>query len=56
MYELASLFMTFYEACPMLKEGIAPEVRYSRMMLAALTARTLKSGLELLGIETMEKM
>ena len=56
MYELASLFMTFYEACPMLKEGIAPEVRDSRMMLAALTARTLKSGLELLGIETMEKM
>ncbi|MFT4938159.1 MAG: arginyl-tRNA synthetase [Paraglaciecola sp.] len=56
LYELASLFMSFYEACPMLKDGIQPEVRDSRMMLASLTARTLKSGLELLGIETMEKM
>ncbi|MFQ3237124.1 MAG: arginyl-tRNA synthetase [Paraglaciecola sp.] len=56
LYELASLFMSFYEACPMLKEGVSSEVRDSRMTLAALTAKTLKSGLELLGIETMEKM
>ncbi|MFT5674773.1 MAG: arginyl-tRNA synthetase [Paraglaciecola sp.] len=56
LYELASLFMSFYEACPMLKDGILPEVRDSRLMLAGLTARTLKSGLELLGIAIMEKM
>ncbi|MGY0645191.1 MAG: arginine--tRNA ligase [Paraglaciecola chathamensis] len=56
LYELASLFMSFYEACPMLKEGIAPEVRDSRMTLAALTAKTLQSGLSLLGIDTMERM
>ena len=56
IYELASLFMTFYEACPILKEGIEPQVRDSRLMLAALTAKTLKSGLDLLGIDTMEKM
>lgn len=56
LYELASLFMSFYEACPMLKEGISSEVRDSRLTLAALTAKTLGSGLELLGIETMEKM
>jgi len=56
IYELASLFMSFYEACPILKEGITPEVKDSRLMLAALTASTLKSGLDLLGIETMEKM
>jgi arginyl-tRNA synthetase len=56
LYELASLFMSFYEACPMLKEGVSSEVRDSRMTLAALTAKTLASGLALLGIETMEKM
>ncbi|WP_158968514.1 arginine--tRNA ligase [Paraglaciecola sp. L3A3] len=56
IYELASLFMTFYEACPILKEGIAEETKNSRLMLAQLTAKTLKSGLDLLGIETMEKM
>ncbi|QHJ11106.1 Arginine--tRNA ligase [Paraglaciecola mesophila] len=56
LYELASLFMSFYEACPMLKEGIAPDLRDSRMTLAALTAKTLQSGLRLLGIDTMERM
>lgn len=56
LYELSSLFMTFYEACPMLKEGVAEETKLSRMALSLLVARTLKQGLELLGIETMEKM
>ena len=56
LYELASLFMSFYEACPILKDGVPAELRDSRLMLARLTARTLHSGLSLLGIETMEKM
>jgi arginyl-tRNA synthetase len=56
LYELASLFMSFYESCPILKEGISDEVKGSRLMLAKLTASTLKLGLDLLGIETMEKM
>lgn len=56
LYELASLFMSFYEACPMLKEGIEPEVKASRLMLSILTARMLRQGLELLGIEVMERM
>ncbi|WP_438864252.1 arginine--tRNA ligase [Neptunicella sp.] len=56
LYDLASLFMSFYEACPILKDGIDKEMKDSRLTLAALTARTLKSGLELLGIDTMEKM
>ncbi len=56
IYELASLFMTFYEACPILKDGIAQDTKHSRLMLAGLTAKTLKTGLDLLGIETMEKM
>ncbi len=56
LYDLASAFMSFYEACPMLKDGVDEADKNSRLMLANLTARTLKSGLDLLGIETMEKM
>lgn len=56
LYELASLFMSFYEACPILKDGIEPELRSSRLMLSMLSARMLKQGLDLLGIEVMERM
>ena len=56
LYDLASLFMSFYEACPILKEGISAELKASRLQLAQLTAKTLQLGLDLLGIETMEKM
>ncbi|MFT5722721.1 MAG: arginyl-tRNA synthetase [Motiliproteus sp.] len=56
LYELSSLFMKFYEACPILRSDIDPEVRNSRLQLSQVTARTLKSGLDLLGIEVMERM
>lgn len=56
LYELASAFMTFYEHCPILKDNVSPELRSSRLQLCQLTAGTLKKGLELLGIETMERM
>lgn len=56
LYDLASLFMSFYEACPILKDGVEKNVRNSRLRLSQLTAQTLKTGLNLLGIETMEKM
>ncbi|MFT4713186.1 MAG: arginyl-tRNA synthetase [Candidatus Azotimanducaceae bacterium] len=54
LFELAGIFMSFYEACPILKAE--PEVRDSRMLLADLTANTLKQGLDLLGIEVVEQM
>lgn len=56
LYEVASLYMSFYEACPILKEGIAAEIRDSRLRLCHLVAQTLAQGLDLLGIEVMEKM
>ncbi|MCQ8878106.1 arginine--tRNA ligase [Pseudoalteromonas shioyasakiensis] len=56
LYELASLYMTFYEACPVLKEGVEPSVRDSRLVLCNLVADTLRTGLDLLGIEVMEQM
>lgn len=54
LYSVATLFSRFYEACPILKsEG---EVRHSRLQLAALTGKTLKTGLGLLGITVLEVM
>ncbi len=54
LYELAGLFMRFYESCPILKAE--PELRDSRLALSALAAATLQQGLGLLGIETLEQM
>lgn len=56
LYDLASLFMTFYEACPILKADVPAEIRSSRLQLSKGVARTLNTGLNLLGIEVMEKM
>ncbi len=54
LYELAGYFTTFYENCPVLKS--AAEVRANRLLLCELTARVLKQGLEVLGIETLDTM
>lgn len=56
IYELSGLFMKFYEECPILKDGIAIDVRESRLALASITAETLRTGLNLLGIETVDRM
>jgi len=54
LFELAGIFMSFYESCPILNaEG---PVRESRLLIADTTARVLKQGLDLLGIETVEQM
>jgi arginyl-tRNA synthetase len=50
LHELASCFSRFYEACPV--AGTEAEVREPRLTLTAATARTLSTGLGLLGIET----
>ncbi|EEJ2350937.1 arginine--tRNA ligase [Salmonella enterica subsp. enterica] len=55
LYDVAGLFSGFYEHCPILSaENDA--VRNSRLKLAQLTAKTLKLGLDTLGIETVERM
>ncbi|WP_430454982.1 arginine--tRNA ligase [Rheinheimera sp.] len=56
LYELASQYMSFYEACPILKDGIEPALRDSRLMLSILVAKLLAKGLDLLGIDVMERM
>ncbi|WP_354622816.1 arginine--tRNA ligase [Psychromonas sp. MME2] len=55
LFELAGLFSSFYEACPILSASNETE-KQSRLKLAALTAKTLKQGLSLLGINTLERM
>lgn len=56
LYELSGAFMSFYEACPINKEGVSVEERSSRLRLCAATGRVLELGLSLLGIDTMERM
>ncbi|WP_137973483.1 arginine--tRNA ligase [Pseudomonas sp. F(2018)] len=55
LYDLAGLFSSFYENCPILAAE-DEATQQSRLRLAALTGRTLKQGLELLGLETLERM
>ncbi|MBY6187306.1 arginine--tRNA ligase [Marinobacter hydrocarbonoclasticus] len=56
LYELAGAFMSFYEACPINKDDVAEEAKASRLRLCAATANTLKVGLSLLGINTLDRM
>ena len=55
LFELANRYSTFYEQCPVLKADTV-EQRQNRLALCDLTARTLRQGLALLGIEVVEKM
>ena len=55
LYDLATAFTSFYEHCPVLKVE-DDELRTSRLALCDLTARTLRQGLDLLGIDVPEQM
>jgi arginyl-tRNA synthetase len=54
LYDLATVFTTFYESCPVLR-AVEP-VRHSRLVLCDLTARVLATGLDLLGIAVPDRM
>jgi arginyl-tRNA synthetase len=54
LFDVATLFHKFYELCPVLTSETS--VRDSRLLLCDLTARTLRQGLQLLGIDTVEQM
>lgn len=55
LFDLASVFTTFYEQCPVLRAE-SEEQRASRLLLSELTARVLAEGLGLLGIEAPSQM
>ena len=55
LFDLANRFSSFFEECPVLKAESA-ERKESRLALGDLTARTLKLGLNLLGIDVVDRM
>lgn len=55
LYDIATLFSSFYEHCPILAAE-NENLKISRLKLASLTAKTLKTGLDMLGIKTVDKM
>ncbi|GAA2723642.1 MULTISPECIES: arginine--tRNA ligase [Streptomyces] len=55
LYQLASLYTTFYDQCPVLRAE-SPELVENRLFLCDLTARTLRQGMALLGIRTPERL
>ncbi|MEV7686696.1 arginine--tRNA ligase [Streptomyces bungoensis] len=55
LYQLASLYTSFYDKCPVLKAE-SPEQVENRLFLCDVTARTLHRGMALLGIRTPEKL
>jgi arginyl-tRNA synthetase len=54
LYELAGVYASFYENCPVLQAD--GDVRTQRLALCDLTGKVLKTGLETLGLETTERM
>jgi arginyl-tRNA synthetase len=56
VFETASLFTTFYEQCPVLKDGVDEATRSSRLALCAATLRILTAGLGLLGVPLPDRM
>jgi arginyl-tRNA synthetase len=55
LFELATRYSSFFENCPVL-QAETEALRASRLVLCDLTARTIKLGLNLLGIEVVERM
>ncbi|MEU3986708.1 arginine--tRNA ligase [Streptomyces sp. NPDC026672] len=55
LYQLASLYTSFYDKCPVLKAD-TPEQVENRLFLCDVTARTLHRGMALLGIRTPERL
>ncbi|MET8946653.1 arginine--tRNA ligase [Streptomyces sp. NPDC004542] len=51
LYQLASLYTSFYDKCPVLKAETPAQVE-NRLFLCDVTARTLHRGMDLLGIRT----
>ncbi|HHD80538.1 MAG TPA: hypothetical protein ENK99_02880 [Campylobacterales bacterium] len=56
LYDLVTIFMKFYEQNPILKDDIEPDIKMSRLLLSKLTANVIKKGLDILGIEVVDKI
>ena len=57
LYEdLSKSLTSFYDNCPVAKDGVAEKLRDSRLLLCDLVASTIRKGLELLGIKVVDRM
>ncbi|MFI0424886.1 arginine--tRNA ligase [Spongiactinospora sp. 9N601] len=56
LFDTATAFTTFFENCPVVKEGVPADTRASRLALCALTLRVLETGLNLLGVPVPDRM
>ncbi|MET8638963.1 MULTISPECIES: arginine--tRNA ligase [unclassified Streptomyces] len=56
LYQLASLFTSFYDKCPVIKPAPPKDIAANRLFLSDVTARTLHEGMALLGIRTPERL
>ncbi|MGW1802329.1 arginine--tRNA ligase [Streptomyces sp. NPDC001984] len=56
LYQLASLFTSFYDKCPVIKPQPPRDIAENRLLLCDVTARTLHQGMALLGIRTPERL
>ena len=56
VYRVAQAFSKFYTDCPVLADGVEPEVAASRLALATTVLRQLETGLDLLGIAVPDRM
>src|SRR4029078_684832 len=55
LFDLAKAYPTFFESCPVLRAE-SDELKHSRLLICDLTARTIRLGLDLLGIQVVERM
>ena len=56
LYELATLFMKFYENNPILREGIDEDIKKSRLAISSAVADTIKLSLDIMGISVLERL
>ncbi|MFF2655234.1 arginine--tRNA ligase [Streptomyces sp. NPDC058045] len=56
LYQLASLYTSFYDQCQVLSTENAPELVENRLFLCSVAAATLRQGMSLLGIRTPERL
>jgi arginyl-tRNA synthetase len=56
LLQLSRAFSKFYDRCPVLKEGITPEIQQARLVLCQAVAPVIKAGMGLLGVEVPERM
>jgi arginyl-tRNA synthetase len=56
LYNIATIFMRFYESSPVLKDDVDEETKMSRLIICQLVSKTIKQGLDILAIKVVNKI